>query len=70
MVLVIQVLKSIKESLRDTVFLIEVNRALDGNIAYCVAVGEILGDNAAARLLFLGDLIAITLMLMRWVVLD
>lgn len=41
--------------------LVEIQAALEGSISNNVAMGEILGEDAAARLLFLGDLVGVTL---------
>jgi hypothetical protein len=41
--------------------LIEINGTLDGLVTKNIAVGKVLGDNAAAGFLFLGNFITVTL---------
>lgn len=43
--------------------LVEVNGLLNGLVADCIAVGEVLGDNTASRFLLLGNLVAVTLLI-------
>ena len=63
MVLLVEAGEGVDEAVGDTMFLVELNSTLDGLITDNVAVGKIFCNNAASGLLFLGDLIAVTLSL-------
>ena len=57
-VLGVEALKRRHKAARDAVLLVELEGALDGGIADDVALGEVLGEDAGARFLLLGDLVA------------
>lgn len=48
------------EAVGDAVLVVQLDCALNGVVADGVAVGEVLGDDAGARLVFLRDVILIT----------
>lgn len=59
MELAVELVQLREEARRDAVLLVEVERARDGGVADDVAVGQILGQDARARLLLLRDLVAV-----------
>jgi hypothetical protein len=58
-VLLVEVLQGLCEAVADTVLLVHLDGALHDLIAQDVAMGEILGDNARARLVLLRDVIVV-----------
>lgn len=58
MVLLVEVLEGIGEAGGDAVFVVEGDGFLDGAVGEHVAVREVLGYDAGAGLVFLGDLVA------------
>ena len=61
MVLLVYVLEGSEETARDAVFLIQINGALGSLVANYISMGEIFCDDTGAGLLFLCNLIGITL---------
>jgi hypothetical protein len=61
MVLGVEVLQGRHEPVGYTMLVVELDRTLNGSIANDVTVGEVLGEDAAAGLLLLGDLVTVTL---------
>lgn len=61
LVLGVKVVKSLKELVGNAVLLIQIQGALGGLVTDGVAVGEVLGDDAGAWLLLLGDLVGVLL---------
>jgi hypothetical protein len=59
-VLLIDLLESREEAVRHTVLLVQLDGALGRRIGNDVAVGEVLCDDARARLFLLGDLVGVT----------
>lgn len=57
--LAVEALEGGREAIRDAMLVIEGNGALDGIVADGVAVSEILGDDASARLVLLRDVILV-----------
>ena len=68
LVLGVKVVEGLKELVGNTVFLVEIQSALSSLVTDGVAVGEILGDDAGAWLLLLGDLVGV-LLSVGWLVL-
>ncbi len=66
-VLGVEVVESLKELVRDAVFLVEVEGTLGSGVADDVALGEVLGDDSGSWLLLLGDLIGVAVAVHRWV---
>lgn len=64
MVLGVQVLEGVEEAVGDLVLGIELDGALNGDIANDVAVGEVLGKNARAGLLLLRDFVGVTVVVL------
>ena len=55
----IELCKGVGEAIGDTVLIIEGNSTLDGGVTNHVAVGEIFGNDARARLVFLRDVMLV-----------
>lgn len=68
LVLRVKVVKGLEELVGNAVLLVEIQGALGSLVTDNVAVGEILGDDAGAWLLLLGDLVGVLLGL-GWLVL-
>lgn len=66
MVFRVDAVQSLDKAVGNSMLLIELDSTLDGLVANNVTVGKIFGNNAAAWLLFLGDLVTVTLSL--WLV--
>lgn len=64
-VLVVEALERRHEAVGDTVLLIQLDTTLEGGIADDIAVGKVLGQDADAGLLFLGDLVAVAVGICR-----
>lgn len=58
-VLLVETLEGREEAVGDVVSGIEVEGTLDGGVAYDITVGKVLGQDAGAGLLLLGDLIGV-----------
>lgn len=59
LVLAVKLLKGVGEASGDPVLIVKRDGALDGIIADHVAVGQVLGNNARTRLVFLRDIVYI-----------
>lgn len=68
LVLRVKAVKGLEELVGNTVLLVEIQGALGSLVTDGVAVGEILGDDAGAWLLLLGDLVRV-LLRVAWLVL-
>ena len=58
-VLGVELLEGVEEAAGDAVLGVELESALDGGVANHVALGEVLCEDAGARLVLLGDLVAV-----------
>ena len=57
--LAVEVGERLREAVRDAVLVVEVDRSVESLVAEDVAVGEVLGDDAGARLVLLLDLVGV-----------
>lgn len=61
MVLGIELVEGLEEAAADTVLLVEIDGTLNGGITHNVSMSKVLSNDAAAGLLLLGDVVALTL---------